>query len=378
MTDTGHGPARVLGRAPGRVNLIGDHTDTTGGLVLPLAIDRYTEIIGRPTPGRVRLRSHALEGTIDWAWSEIGPTATSAIDREITGPEWSRYPRAVAHEFADLLDPEQTGFDAIVASTVPVGAGLSSSAALEVAVACALMNTTPPATPETDAAAAAAGGAPMDLDAVDLARRCQRAEHRASGVPCGVMDQLVIVDAHEDAALLIDTTSLDRHVVALPDDVEIVVSFVAPRTLAASGYAERTRELATVARELGDLRDRDPREADGLLDPTLVRRARHVITENRRVRDVATALAVGDLEEVGRLMIASHRSLRDDLEVSTPAVDERVARWSATPGVFGARLTGGGFGGCVVALTRPGVIPSDEHTWTVRAVAGALRTPRRR
>lgn len=349
-----------LAWAPGRVNLIGDHTDTTGGLVLPLAIHLGTRITGRPSPGRLRLRSTRRDEELDVAWSEIL--------EDDTGPpvgSWTRYPWAVARELATLLDHDRCGMDAVVESTVPLGAGLSSSAALEIATALALLRTAGSSGPEP---------ATTSFDAITLATTCRRAEHRASGVPCGIMDPLVIADAREGAALLIDCTTLERTEVPLPEEVEILVTHVEPRALATSAYGDRTRDLGRVAEILGDLRDRDPGDAESLDDPVLRRRARHVITENRRVRHLADAFARGDLGRAGRLMTASHTSLRDDLEVSTPAVDDQVETWIRTPGVLGARLTGGGFGGCVVALARPGAIPPHRDVWRVRPGAGALGT----
>jgi galactokinase len=213
-----------------------------------------------------------------------------------------------------------------VSTTLPIGAGLSSSAALEVAVALALG---------------------FDGVEVDLALACQRAEHLASGVPCGVMDQLASAAGVAGHALLIDCGSLKTRPVPVPADVEIVVVHSGERrALAGSAYARRRAEL-----EAGD-----------------PRRRRHVATENERVLAFAAALDRGDLTGAGRLMVESHASLRDDFEVSTAALDALVARLCALPGVHGARLTGAGFGGCVVALADPGAL---HEGWRVVPSAGA-------
>jgi len=336
----------LLARAPGRVNLLGDHTDTTGGVVLPMAIDRVTELHGTPLPGWVRLRSDDLPGVVQFPLSDPSEAHTS--------PAWGRYVAAVAAE----LSPwgPLNGFDAVVRSTVPVGAGLSSSAALEVAVAMALLR----------------DHHPVDRpDPVLLADVCRRAEHRASGVPCGIMDQLISLVGRQGCAVMIDCTTLEHQAVALPPDVEVVVRFVAHRTLAGSEYAQRTASLAAIEAIMGPLRLATPDQAEAIHDPVLRRRARHVITENARVRDGVQALATGDVAAFGAAMTASHASLRDDFEVSTPAMDAAVTSWLSQPGVFGARLTGGGFGGCIVALTTPGALAHDPNVWTVRAVDGA-------
>lgn len=280
--------------APGRVNLIGDHTDYAGGLVLPMAVHLGTTVQGERGGGRVAITSDAADG------------------------RWQAFVDAVVAEVG-----ARDGFTGHVTSTLPIGAGLSSSASLEVALALALGATD------------------------DVAARCQRAEQRATGVPCGRMDQLASVHGVEGHALLIDCSTYEIEPVPVPGDVDIVVVHSGEsRALAASGYARRRAEL-----EAGD-----------------PRRVRHVETENERVRAFAAALRDGDVALAGRLMHASHVSLRDDYEVSTAALDALVERLVATPGVHGARLTGAGFGGCVVALCEPGVVTEG---WTVRPSGGA-------
>ncbi len=314
---------RVAAWAPGRVNLIGDHTDTTGGVVLPMAIDRGTTVAGRRGGEEVVVRSQDEE--------EPARVPLTGGDPATATPAWARYVAGVVAEVGP-----RTGFEGTVATTLPVGAGLSSSAALEVALALAL-------------------GA-VD-DPVALAQRCQRAEQRASGVPCGVMDQLASAAGVEGCALLIDCHHLRVEPVAVPDGVEVVVVHSGEvRTLAGSAYAERRAQCEAAEAVMGPLRLALPGSEEGLEDPVLRRRARHVITENARVRVVARALAEGDLATVGAAMAESHASLRHDFEVSTPAVDALVGRLAATPGVHGARMTGGGFGGCVVAVAEPGAV----------------------
>jgi galactokinase len=295
------------------VNLIGDHTDYSGGLVLPIAIDRGTTVELRPGGDTVELASD-IEA--EHAVVPIGVTEPAALS-----PAWARYVAGVVA----VLRPG-TGGNGTVTTTLPVAAGLSSSAALEVATALALG---------------------FVGTARELALACQRAEQLASGVPCGAMDQLASAAGVAGFALLIDCTTLTITPVPVPDTVDIVVIHSGePRALATSAYALRRSEL-----EAGHLA-----------------RVRHVASENERVAAFAEALLCADVATAGRLMLASHASLRDDYEVSTPTLDALVDRLAATPGVHGARLTGAGFGGCVVALTEPGAL---QEGWVVRPSDGA-------
>ncbi len=334
--------------APGRVNLIGDHTDTTGGLALPMAIQLGTTVHGVVRSGSTEVR----------LVSEDQPEP--AVVRRDVGepasvtPDWARYVAGVVSE----LRPRY-GFEGTVSSTLPVGAGLSSSAALEVAVSLVLG---------------------LHGSALTVAQLCQLAEYAASGVPCGIMDQLSATAGVEGAALLMDCHSLAVTAVPMPDErvAEVVVVHSGQgRSLAGSGYAERRRECERAQDAMGTLlRKATIDDAEGIADPVLRRRARHVISENQRVRDFVTALAGVDLVRAGRLMAASHTSLRDDFEVSTPTVDALVDRIAGVDGVFGVRMTGGGFGGCVVALTEPGALSDEvaaapDRAWILRPSAGA-------
>lgn len=322
-----------MGRAfgPGRVNLIGDHTDYAGGLALPMAVDMGTTVdLSADDSGRLRVETDAP-----------------------VEPGWERYVAAVMFEMD--LPPGASGE---VTTTLPVGAGLSSSAALEVATALAL------------------GFEGSDLE---LAKLCQRAEERGSGVPCGLMDQLTCVAAVDGSALLIDFEKETVRTVSLPDEATVfVVHSGIDRQLVGSEYADRRLACEAAAAAIGPLRDATLDEAMALTDPLLSRRARHVVTENLRVLDFASAVAARDLATAGDLMLESHVSLRDDFEVSHPALDDLVTRLSSTPGVHGARLTGAGFGGCVVALADADVADADiPHAsagmWRVRPAAGARR-----
>jgi galactokinase len=320
--------------APGRVNLIGEHTDYTGGLVLPMAIDRYTEIRGTSGGDRVWLSSLDEPEPVD---------LPLIIDRpQDAQPAWGKYVAGVISEM-----PHPHGFHGHVTTDIPIGAGLSSSAALEVGVALALGFT----------------GTPLAL-----AQLCRRAENRASGVPSGIMDQLACAAGVAGHALMIDCGDLTVTPVALPHDIEIVVLFIAQRTLVGSPYADRVAECAAAEQAIGPLRHATTAQARSIAEPVVRARAMHVTSENRRVVDFADALTTRDLAEAGRLMVQSHESLRDLYSVSTPAMDAAVARLIATPGVYGARMTGGGFGGSVVALTEPGALTTG---WVVQAVAGA-------
>jgi len=324
--------------APGRVNLIGEHTDYTGGYVLPMAVDRHTVVEVSPGGTEVCLRS-ALE-------PDVATVGLDVVDPAAVDPPWARYVAGVVAQ----LRPARGG-RGTVRTTLPVGAGLSSSTALVVATAMAL---------------GFAGSA------LELALACQRAEELATGVASGIMDQLACTSGVAGHALLIDCTTLDATLVPIPPDVEIVVAHSGQsRKVATSAYAERRSQCEEAARRIGPLRQASLADVATLSDPVLRRRARHVVTENERVLAFAGCLASGSLADAGELMLAGHRSLGDDFEVSTPALDALVEHLRTTPGVYGARLTGAGFGGCVVALAAPG---SSAGGWRVTAEDGARVT----
>ncbi|MGA0118016.1 MAG: galactokinase [Ilumatobacteraceae bacterium] len=323
-------------RAPGRVNLIGDHTDYTGGLVFPMAINRWTTVEGIISDNAITLTSNDVDGIVRVA---IG----APFDADMQ-PSWGRYVSAVS----SVVNPLH-GITGSVSTTVPVGAGLSSSAALELAVAYALNDTISP---------------------TSLALLMQQAERIATGVPTGIMDQLCIASAREGHGTLIDCATLGITHVEIPTDVEFVVQFIAHRTLEGSEYTDRVRECADAEDAIGPLRHALLANVNSIETPMVARRARHVITENQRVLDFADVLSQGDYVEAGRLMRDSHESLSRDFEVSTPQMDAVVNQLCETPGVFGARMTGGGFGGCVVAMCQPGVAIDG---WRVSPVGAACR-----
>ncbi|QYG92624.1 galactokinase [Iamia sp. SCSIO 61187] len=328
-------------RAPGRVNLIGDHTDHTGGLVLPAAIDLETVVEGQRGGAEVVLRSDGDP--------EVAVVPLAVADPAEVAPGWARY---VAGVVVEARPPE--GFTGTVTTTLPLGGGLSSSAALEVALVLSLR---------------------PDLgDALSVARLGQRAEHRATGVPCGIMDQLASAGGRAGHALLIDCHTLAVEPVPLPDDLDVVVvDSGQARRLEGSPYAERAAQCRAAEAVIGPLREAPPGTEVAIADPVVRARARHVLGENARVRAAATALRGRDHALLGALLRESHASLRDDFAVSTPTLDALVGRLAAAPGVWGARLTGAGFGGCVVAVAERGALDEwgPETWWRVRPSDGA-------
>ncbi len=312
---------------PGRVNLIGDHTDYTGGLVLPMPLDQYTTITGTTTDEPtwyLRSADEDLPVTI----------ALPVIDPSVIKPRWGRYVAGVLSEF-HLLGQPVTGFRGTVTTTLPIGAGLSSSAALEIAVA-----------------RIALGDTSHNLSETDLALLCQRAEHKASGVPCGIMDQLCIARGKPGSATLIDCHTLSVTHIAIPEDLEVIVQFISQRTLLNSEYADRVADCGEIEKLIGPLRRATDDDLGQINNPRLRRRARHVISENQRVRDFAQAIIAMDYESAGAFMQQSHWSLAHDYETSNEIMDQAVQQLLSDPTVLGARITGGGFGGCIVGLRR--------------------------
>ena len=325
--------------APGRVNLIGDHTDYQGGLCLPIAIDREVRVEFEPrSDGQVVVTSDRAEGVVDVPAD--GTAEPSGVE-----PPWGRTVAAILRVLA-RLGRTPVGLDARVTSTVPLGSGLSSSAAFEVAFALAC-NTV----------------AGFDLAGRDLALAAQAAEQLASGVPCGVMDQMASVFGRAGHALLLDCRSLDIEPVPIPDEAVItVVHSGLPRRLVDSAYAQRRAACEAAAARLGLETLRDASRQQVADDPI----ARHVVSENARVVAFVEALRAHDLAAAGTQMLASHASLRDDFEVSTPELDLLVDL-ATEHGASGARLTGAGFGGCIVALGReelPSTVAERYHSST--------------
>jgi len=336
-------------RAPGRVNLIGEHTDYNDGFVMPIAIDRAT--IATMTPRGDRLivartgrRSGALTISLDDAGARPGGS-------------WIEYLRGVA-AVLERRGHRLVGADVAIESDVPTGAGLSSSAALEVSAGFGLLDL-----------------AGHTIDLTELALACQQAEHEFVGTRCGLMDQFIACHGRAGHALMLDTRTLEPEWLPIPAGVRVLVcNSMTKHAHATGGYNERRADceagVRTLAarhpgvRALRDVAIADLEARRDELTDRVYRRCRHVITENARVLRAAEALASGELDVVGSLMVASHASLRDDFEVTTPEIDALVDAALGCEGVYGARMTGGGFGGCTIALVDE---PSAE------AVAGDVQ-----
>jgi galactokinase len=347
------GPGAQLWRAPGRVNLIGDHTDYQQGLCLPIAIDREVVVAYRPrADGRVIVRSLDLGGTVD-------VDAAGGDDPTAVVPGWGRTVAGVVRVLgAAGRDP--VGVDAAVASTVPIGSGLSSSAAFEVALAGALADV-----------------AGWRLTGLQVALAAQEAEHVGTGMPCGIMDQLASAAGRAGHALLLDCRSLEVETIAIPESLGIVVVHSGlARVLESSAYAERRAACERAAEKLGLSTLRDATLTQVSDDPI----ARHVVSENERVMQFVAAMRRCDLATMGRLGSESHRSLAVDFRVSTPELD-RLVTLAFDGGAYGARLTGAGFGGCIVALVpaansariATGVVDRYRAETGLEAVAFAVR-----
>jgi galactokinase len=346
-----HVPAGVV-LAPGRVNLVGEHTDYNDGFVLPMAVDRGLALAFAPrTDDMLRVHSAEVPQTRDLQLAQLRHRVSVEPDRRGQRGGWFGYVAGVAWAMLGAGMPLR-GADIALTGDLPMGAGLSSSAALEIGIARAL---------------AAASGVEWDPKAAALL--AQRAEREFAGVACGIMDQLVVASAREHHALFIDCRSLETRDVPLPDGVAIVVfDSGVNRDLASSGYNERRASCERVAEairarhpEALALRDADRQMVDeikSVVEPDDYKRARHVVDENPRPAAMSAALASRDLASAGRTMTDSHASLRDLYDVSTPELDTLVDAASAHPGCYGARLTGAGFGGCVVALADSGAVPS--------------------
>ena len=314
--------------APGRVNLIGDHTDYNDGFVLPMAIDRSLAIaFSRRGDTMIELTSDLGDATFD-----LDPLAHGE-------PSWSEYVRGVASTLP--VGTQRHGWDGAIASDIPAGAGLSSSAALEIASALVFEHVGRGST-----------------STMDIVRASQRAEREWVGMECGIMDQMSVAMSRSGHALLIDCRTLEHTMVPVPDTIVFVILDTSTRReLVTSAYNERRAACERVARHLGVAALRDV-DADGLaaagvgVDPIDLLRARHVVSENARVLEAARALEAGDGERLGSLMDDSHTSLRDDFASSSDALDAIVEAARLAPGCLGARVTGAGFAGCAVAAVR--------------------------
>jgi galactokinase len=322
---------RWIVRAPGRVNLIGEHTDYNDGFVLPLAIDRAVWIALQPRKDR-RVAVYSVD------YEQTGEFSLDDLRQQQAG--WIEYLKGTAWALQDA-GHRLTGWEGVLHGDVPLGAGLSSSAALEMATARAF---------------AVAGN--LEWKPAPMATLGQRAENKWVGVNCGIMDQLISAAGHASHALLIDCRSLDMQPVPFPPGVAVAVLDTATRRgLVDSAYNERRSQCEAAARfcRVPALRDVTIEQfeelADGL-DAVTRRRARHVITENARTLQAVDAMRRGDAPALGRLMHESHRSLRDDYEVSSDALNAMVQSAAAHEACYGARMTGAGFGGCAVALIR--------------------------
>lgn len=324
--------------APGRVNLIGEHTDYNEGFVLPMALPMVTIMVGSKISGQnccvVTLTEAADEPrVVDFHL----PTEATPLSRG--QPNWANYVKGVVQHYRARPIP---GFRAVIASSVPLGGGLSSSASLEVAVYTFLQQL-----------------CPDDGNQVAKAIACQQAEHTHAAVPCGIMDQFVSVLGKEGHALLIDCRSLEAAPVPLTDPglVILITNSNVRHSLTGSEYPTRRKQCEEAAAILGksSLRDatlQDLETSKDRLDNVTYRRARHVIEEIERTSQAAEALKRGDYKTFGKLMVDSHNSLRDNYEVSCPELDELVSAALEVDGVFGSRMTGGGFGGCTVTLLQ--------------------------
>lgn len=351
-------PSRRLFRAPGRVNLIGEHTDYNDGYVLPMAIDRAVWVAAAPTDRgdrTVRLAALSLD------------SAEHAFSLDDLQPEpvarWANYVRGVL-AMLERAGHRLEGLDLAYAGNVPIGAGLSSSAAVEVAVATAARDLFG-----------------LEISDLELARICQQAEHEFAGTQCGIMDQLISVAGREGHALLIDCRHLSWEPVPLPANVAAVICDTGKRRgLVDSAYNERRAQCEEGARRLGvaALRDLDVDTFEARADdlpPLLRRRCRHVVHENDRTLRAAEALRQGRVGAFGQLMNQSHASLRDLYEVSCEELDLMAALAQSQPRCWGARMTGAGFGGCVVALVERDALAGFTRTMVTLYERQAMRTP---
>ena len=345
------GEPTFLGRAPGRVELLGNHTDYNGGLVLAAAIDRSTVVVGRPCPGReARVRSANFDSLDRFAIDSIEPGTSTDT--------WGRYVRGVSWAIREAYGPLESGFESSLAGDVPIGAGLSSSASLQAAFALFLAGAGLSNSP---------GGAnPGESDRLDLAQTLRRSENEFVGVASGLLDQFSSLFGKADHAFVLDCRSLEQERLPLgnPAPAIVVCDSKTSRRLADGMYNRRrlecervvaafqTRKPGDSVRQLRDVTLDDLRNDWSILDPVGRLRARHILTENDRVVRGAEALRSGDVIRFGALMSASHASSRDDFENSSPALDALFEAAEESPGFLGGKLSGAGWAGCTVNLVR--------------------------
>jgi galactokinase len=347
----GDGGSIHIVRSPGRVNLIGEHTDYNDGFVFPMAIEPHVTIVFRAREDhKIRLASTVYPKQV----------VEFALDQPIVrgDPSWANYSKGIAAELKAAGISLQ-GMDALLSNTLPVGGGLSSSAALEVGTGRALLHLI---------------GRQMDFQ--ELALLSQKAEHEFALVPCGIMDQTIVAGGRAGYAMLLDCRDLSKKYVPInsTDLRVVIVNSMVHHELSGGEYAKRRQQceqgVAHFAKNdpkikaLRDVTLQQVQAAQQELGDLVFRRCRHVVTEIARTTEAARELAAQHYDRVGQLMVQSHNSLRDDYEVSTPELDYLVEQAMTVNGVYGARMTGGGFGGCIVALVQPDSIDSLRSTLT--------------
>ncbi len=336
-------------RSPGRVNLIGEHTDYNDGFVFPMAIEPHVLFAFRArTDGKVRLVSTVYPDQV----------VEFSVNETITRgePKWANYLKGAAAELKGAGIP-LVGMDALLDNTLPMGGGLSSSAALEVGTIRALLKL-----------------AGLDMDETRIALLAQKAEHEFALVPCGIMDQTIVTSGKAGHAMLLDCRDNSKQFIPLDGNElrVVIVNSMVKHELSGGEYAERRHQCEQAVRyfqtlepnvkALRDVTMKQVEDAQGKVDDLVFRRARHVVGETQRAQKYATLLSSKHYEEAGRLMVESHNSLRDDYNVSTDELDYLVVESLTVKGVYGARMTGGGFGGCIVALTQPRAVePLTKH-----------------
>ena len=339
--------APAIFRAPGRVNLIGEHTDYNDGFVMPAAIGFYTWIAADKRPDRtIHVRSEEFHETVDLPLDSLDGAPRK---------HWSDFVRGVAAVMQNR-GIRLAGANLIIQGQVPMGAGLSSSASLEVATGLALLS-----------------ASRAEVSQLELVKMCQKAEHEYVGTRCGIMDQFIAVFASSGHALMIDCRSLDYQSLSIPYNARLVIcNSMVKHELASGEYNRRRADCETgvnvfrknspAVHALRDVTLSELADHQSELSEVVYRRCRHVISENQRVLDAAAALRKDDLRQFGQLMYDSHRSLRQDYEVSCKELDLLVEIASSCDGVFGSRMTGGGFGGCTITLVRSDAVQCFQET----------------